>query len=271
MKKNILVILCLSLLTNSFAQIAGYMGKRAVISYSNYFMFAPKGSGPFIANPKGELSPTINNTHCLNFEYVYNQRRMVCLAGQFMLSGLPYDNGNRSAFGNIFTTITDTPYPPSHRYVGDYSKPARLRSLNFAIGLKTFRSGFVPPVGRYRKMEVLFMFEKVKYDYKNFAVQDPTSYNYPYTYIKSDYGLGEYSYFNMAFAYSFGYERVLNEKIILDYGIRFAATPQLNIISITASDEFASSPESYYKHEANMRMLRQQLINFHIGIGFLAF
>lgn len=271
MKKGILFFIFFIFLFSSIAQVPGYMGKRGIIGYSTYFMFAPKGSGPFNANPKGELSPTLNNVHCLNLEYVYHERRMVCFSGQYLITGLAYDNGNRSEFGNIFTTITDTPYPRGYKYSGDYSKPALLRSFNISMGLKMFRKGFVAPVGRYRKMEGLILFEKVRYDYKNFAKADPNSSFSEPPYIKTDYGVGEYSFINFSFAYSFGCQRVLNDKIILDFGIRFAITPQFNIISIAASEEYVNSPESYYKHESNSRIMRQQAINFHLGIGFLAF
>lgn len=256
----------------SNAQISGYMGKRCVISYSNYFMIGFKGPGPFNSAPADESSPTLNNANCLNFEYAYKQNKMVCISGQYIGTGIAYNDGktNGSFVGDLFTSTSDYPYPYNHKYVGDYSKPASLRSINFSIGLKTFKRGFIAPVGRYRKMEVLIMFEKLKYDHAHFAQQDPNSSD-PQNYIISDFGTGQYSFKNIAFAYTMGKQRILYDKIVLDYGIRFAYSPALNIITLAAGDEYATSTDSYFRRTCNLRMATEQLINFHLGIGFLAF
>ncbi|CAN5499261.1 hypothetical protein BH10BAC1_BH10BAC1_13900 [soil metagenome] len=266
-------IFLLFIATYSNAQIAGYFGKRAVITYSNYFMIGFKGPGAINSAATTERSPTLNNVHCLNLEYVYKQNKMVCLSGQYLRTGIAYDNGKTSDsfFGDTFRSQSDYPYPGSYKYVGDYSKPALLRAVNFSLGIKRFRKGFIPPVGRYRKMEVLLLFEKIKYDYQNFGKPDP-SYSYDGShYILTPMGTGEYSYRNISFACTFGNQRVLNDKIVLDYGIRIAYGPALNIITLTAGDEFAKSTEHYYRRESNLRVAREQLVNFHLGIGFLAF
>lgn len=254
----------------SNAQIAGYFGKRCVIGYSNYFMIAPKGPGPLNANPADEASPTLNNVHCLNLEYVYKERKMVCVSGQYLLTGVAYSNGttNGTFFGEMFGNEDQYPYPGGYKYAGNFSKPALLRSFNLSLGIKTFKKGFIPPVGRYRKLEVLMFFEKIKYDYQNFAHADPNDYDLT---VKGSLGKGEYSYKNVAFACTFGYQRILNDKISLDYGIRFAYTPALNIITIAAGDEYTTNVTAYFRRESNLRIAREQLINVHLGIGFLAF
>jgi hypothetical protein len=254
----------------SNAQIAGYMGKRCVIGYSNYFMFAPKGPGPMSAQPSNEFSPTFNNAHCVNIEYALNQRKMICFSGQYIRTGIAYDDGKvgDGLFAGSFIYETETPYPNNNRYTGSYSKPALLSSINVAIGLKAFGSGFIAPVGRYNKFEVILMFETVKYDYKKFEHQDPNS-SYG-VYVKGNLGTGEYSYNNVAVAYTVGKQRVLGNKIVLDYGLRIAYTPAANIVTLAGFDT-VKDIDDYYKRESRMRMFRQQLINFHLGIGFLAF
>lgn len=245
------------------------MGKRCIVGYSNYFMIGLKGPGALNSAWKGEMSPTLNNVHCLNLEYVSKERRMVCISGQYLRTGIAYDDGKMGEFAGIFLSGNDFSY--NFKYKGDHSKPALLRSFNISFGLKIFGKGFVAPVGRYRKMEILLLCEKVKYDYKNFAERDQSISSSSEVFNQVDYGTGEYSYKNFAIAYTFGCQRVLNDKFVLDYGIRFGLTPQFNVISLLASDEYVNSPESYYRHEANIRILRGQLANFHLGIGFLAF
>ena len=80
----------------------------------------------------------------------------------------------------------------------------------------------------------------------------------------------EYSYNNVSVAYTVGKQRILGDKIVLDYGLRFAYTPAANIVTLAGFDT-VKDIEDYYRRESRMRMFRQQLINFHVGIGFLAF
>ena len=252
--------------SSSDAQVSGYMGKRFTIGYSNYFMAGFKGPGPNRSSPSDEVSFTINNTHCLNLEYAHKQRRMVCLSGQYLRTGIAYDRGRGNEF--LSGSPSDYPYPEGTRYGGSFSKPVLLTSINIGLGVKFFKSGFLAPTGRYRKLEVLMMLESVKYDKDNFlkSVNGNLTQDTLYT-----LGVGEYKYKNVSFVYSFGKECILNDKIVLDYGVRFALTPQVNIITLMASDEFINSTEDYFRHQANMRITREQLVNFHIGIGFLAF
>ncbi|MCX6297053.1 MAG: hypothetical protein NTX97_13530 [Bacteroidetes bacterium] len=247
-------------------QVAGYMGKRFTIGYSNYFMAGFKGPGPVKSGPSDEASFTINNTHCFNLEYAHKQRRMVCLSGQYLRTGIAYDRGRSN--GLLSSSSSDYPYPEGARYGGGFSKPVLLTSMNVGLGVKFFKSGFIAPTGRYRKLEVLMLFESVKYDKDNFrkSVNGDVSQDTLYT-----LGKGVYKFKNVSFVYSFGKECILNDKIVLDYGIRVALTPQFNIITLMAGDEFINSTEDYFRHQANMRITREQLVNFHIGIGFLAF
>lgn len=136
--------------------------------------------------------------------------------------------------------------------------------------MKRYKRGFLAPVGLYRKFEAVFIFEKLKYDYQNFAIPDQNSGNYPYASIKDPLGEGEYKFFNMSFACTFGKQTALNDKFVLDYGIRLAYCPALNIITLAAADEY-SRATGYFRRESNLRVAKQQLVNIHIGIGFLAY
>lgn len=265
--KCLLLFISISFLSN--AQIPGYMGKRAVIGYSNYFMLGFKGPGPNNSAPADDASFTLNNAHCLNFEYAYKQRKMVCLSAQYIRTGLAYDRGIRNEFFDSGSS-GDYPYPGGSRYAGSFSKPALLTSVNFGLGVKMFKNGFIAPTGRYRKLEVVLLFEKLKYDSQNFMV-DVDNYESTADDTIKVLGKGEYSYKNIAFAYTIGKQRILNDKFVLDFGIRFAYTPSMNIITIAAGDEFTYNVESYFRRASNLRMARQQLVNFHLGIGFLAF
>lgn len=251
----------------SNAQVSGYFGKRGVISYSNYFMLGFKGPGPNESGYLDEYSLAFNNVHCINFDYAYKQRKMVSLSGQYLRTGVAYDRGGHDDFLDA-ASYREYPYPDGARYGGYFSKPALLTSINFSFGVKTFKTGFIAPVGKYRKIEMLLMFENIVYDNENFkkSINDDPSQDTLYT-----LGTGKYSYRNVSFAYTFGRQRVIKDKIVLDYGIRFAYMPALNIITLAAGDDYVSSIETYYRRQSALRLARQQLVNFHLGIGFLAF
>jgi hypothetical protein len=194
---------------------------------------------------------------------------MICLSGQYIHTGIAYDNGkvNDGFWGGLFNSASETPYPNNNKYTGDFSKPALLRSVNIALGLKTFGSGFIAPVGKYNKFEVVLMFETVTYNKDKFEHLDPNNSG---VFVKENLGKGEYLYKNVSFAYTIGKQRILADKIVIDYGLRIAYTPAVNIITLAGFDT-VNDIEDYYRRESRMRMFRQQLINFHLGIGFLAF
>lgn len=260
-------LLFLFVATLSNAQVSGYMGKRFVIGYSNYFMLGLRGPGPNNSGPMDESSFTINNAHCLNLEFAHKQRKMICLSAQFIRTGIAYDRGGHDNFING-ASYREYPYPEGVRYGGSYSKPALLTSKNISLGIKYFKSGLIAPVGRYRKLEILMLFETIKYDYRNFYKQVDSE---PVNDTLYTLGKGEYKYKNIAIVYTIGKQRILKDKFVLDYGIRFAWSPALNIVTLTGGIDDSPNIETYYRRQSNLRIAKEQIVNIHIGIGFLAF
>ncbi|MGZ4035346.1 MAG: hypothetical protein ACXVP4_10820, partial [Bacteroidia bacterium] len=227
-----------------------------------------RGPGPNNATPVDEASFCFNTAHCLNAEYVYKQRRMLCVSAQYFRTGVAYSRGvSRGAFD--FSGTTEYPYPNNTKYGGDFSKPALLNVVNLGIGIKFFNKGFLAPVGIYKKFEVLYMMETLKYNNTNFLSKNTSVYPPVDTAITE--GEGMYKYKNVAFAFTLGNQRALSDKIILDYGIRISYTPAVNFATLLAGDEFINDMHGEYRRAVNFRVFREQLINFHIGISFLAF
>ena len=260
--KNIFLLILLASFCN--AQISGYMGKRFSVGYSNYFFPGLKGPGASDASAQHEFSPAFNAVHNLNIEYVKSNRKMLCASAQYMKTGIAYykEHYDDSFFGFFY----DATYPNNLDYRGTFSKPAVLTSINYAIGLKTYRKGFIAPIGKYQKIDFILLFEKVKYDNARFYDQ------YTDTLVKSSaVGTGEYNYTNFSIAYTLGKSKMISNVIILDYGIRFAYAPAINVGTVLFSDAIATDMQGYYRSRSDMRIFRQQLINFHLGISFLAF
>lgn len=269
MKKFNLTLVLVILFANSFAQVSGYIGKRAVVSYSNYFMFGFRGPGANYGSAKDEFSPTLNNTHCLNFEYAQKQRVNICATIQYLKTGIAYDRGQEIG---IFASDYVDPYcyPGRTRYKGKFQTPAQLTSLNFGLGYKLFHKGYIAPLGGYQKVEFIFLFETVKFDNKNFYIESPVNWNYPDVLV--NVGPEQYKYRNVVLAYTLGKSRILFNRLVLDYGVRCGITPA-GIIPFVFSDyaDTKSTMERHFRAEANRRIFRHQLFNFHLGIGFLTF
>ena len=270
MKKYNLIFIFVALFANSFAQVSGYMGKRFVVGYSSYLMFGPKGPGPISAAPRHLFSSTINNTHCLNFDYAIKQRINVCLSVQYFKTGIAYDKGKEGFFVSESGT-GEYCYPDRVAYRGNFGVPIQLSSVNIGLGYKLFHRGCIAPIGGYQKFEFLLLFEKVKYDNKKFMMADPDNYNNPDIPIAA-YGLGEYNYRNVALTYTVGKQRVFFNCITVDYGLRMGITPA-GIGAVVFDDLISGidTIEGRYRKDSRKRVFRHQLINFHLGIGFLAF
>ena len=115
---------------------------------------------------------------------------------------------------------------------------------------------------------MLILFENVKYDSKHFkkSISSDPSEDTLFT-----LGKGEYSFKNICFVYTIGKQNIINDKFVLDYGLRFGWTPAANVVTIFSGEDFVNTTEQYFRHAVNMRIFRQQIFNFHLGIGFLAF
>ncbi len=133
--------------------------------------------------------------------------------------------------------------------------------------MNSFRKAYIAHTVKYTNIELLLMLQTVKYNHKDF-LKNNNSGSYPYYDEPYTLGKGEYSYNNFAVAYSIGTQRILSDKFVLDYGIRFAYTPTYNII-VLASDTYNIT--DYYQKVSRGRTFRHQAVNFFLGIGFLAF
>jgi hypothetical protein len=265
MKRKILFFFLL-IAAAANAQVAGYMGKRFTVGYSNYFFPGLKGPGPSTASWNDEPSATFNNVNCLNFEYVAKERTVPVLSLQYMRTGIAYYR----SYDREFYQGSEYCYPEQAAYKGNYSVPALLKCVNLGLGFKKFRRGSVAPVGGYQKFEFLLMFETVTYDNKHFVKRD--DYNYDQDVVIPAMGTGEYKYRDFALVYTLGKQRVLFDKLVLDYGMRFAfAPPGFGTALFGIGFAGNSNMESVYRSQSHARLFREQMLNIHLGLGFLAF
>jgi hypothetical protein len=263
--KNKLITLLVALNSLAYAQVSGYMGKRAVVEYNNYFFPAFIGPG-YLSTNNDLFSFGFNSTHCLNLDYAVGSRTNICISGQYLHTGIKYKKASNS-YDYDFNYSDDG---NRYKYNGNFSTPIQLQSINAGIGFKFFGRNATAPLGFYSKLELLIMFETVTYDYENFLLDDYNS-TYNTNGIKANYGKGKYNYTNFAINFSLGKQKIIFNHIVFNYGGRIGLTP-LAALSFLASDEgFRNTPEYTFKDQARYRLFRQQLLNAYIGIGFLPF
>ena len=248
----------------AYAQVPGYMGKRMVVGYSNYM--SPSLLYP-TANSTESYELGINTTHCINVEYSIKKRTNFCFGVQFFKTGLQRETGFEY---NQYDPIYGYSYYGTANYYARDKKPMELKTTNISFGFKFFNHGSIAPVGKYQKLEFLLLFDKVKYDRTAFYMGSPI----PENKIIGTIGRGEYDFKSFAIALTLGKQRVLFDAITLDTGVRFGISPNavLNFISDDMFSNYSNSTfENQLKINMNSRILTSQLVNFHIGIGFLAF
>ncbi len=145
----------------------------------------------------------------------------------------------------------------------------QLRTFNLGLGLKFFRKGTLAPIGKYNKLELLLLLTKLTYGDNSFI---STEYNYGTT-TRISKGTGNYNFTTFGVVYTTGRSRVLFNKLVLDYGLRLGVVPPgiLAFFLGDIGDGGQGQFESTLNRQVNFRLFREQLVNFHIGLGFLAF
>ncbi len=263
MKRKILTLLLLSIIfCTSMAQIPGYMGKRFSVGYSNYFF--PAVIGPKLNATSKSDGMGFNTTHCFNLEYTIKARTNFCISYQLQNLGIKTNRYYYQTINDGFSTATVT-----YEYAPKPYSNMKLKTNSIGLGFKFYSKGTLAPVGKYKKIELLLLFSNLTYPKNSFY----TDYYSQPTY--TSIGNGNYNFSTFAITYTMGKSRVLFDKIVLDYGLRIGALPAGFIAFLNYDGNFfTDAPNSYekmFRQDSNMRLLRQQVINAHIGISFLAF
>lgn len=276
MKKNIHLFFILLFSASSFAQAPGYMGKKLTIAYGNHFFPAIISANPNMNSGEEDIQFGINYNHCLTAEYILKPRFSMGASYQFfntamrMTKSFHYDV---SEIDGSYTSL-DISYNPKPY------KPFMIATKMFGISFKFFHPGSLAPLGKYRKIDLLFLINDVSYNNYAFTQIRNNSYNSGDVVSRTKMGTGFYSYKTMAIAFTFGKQRVLFDRIIIDYGCRIGIVPQGLLSALVYDDDNpftvytdgnGNSFELYTKRNTHMRLFAHELFNFRIGLGFLAF
>jgi hypothetical protein len=273
MKKIIIISVFLFYSSFSIAQIAGYMGRRFIVGYSanvSPAVLSPlvntSMSGNTEANREFLNVAGLNVTHGVNIDYVIKRGTSFCVSGLMMKTGLTYKEDYE--IPNYLTSI----YGSSDiRYRSSDDRPIQLNVTSLTAGLR-FSRGAVAPLGKYVKLDIAYFRQRVSFDPE--AFKQTGSYKKEYVQLTD-----QYTFNTVGFGFSFGRQRVFFDRLLVDWGTRIGIIPGafFRVAGMTGFfDEFSSGTwsnglDDQMKEKAIYRLQGSQLLNFHIGIGFLAF
>jgi hypothetical protein len=273
MKKIIIISVSLFYSSFSIAQIAGYMGRRFIVGYSanvspallsplaNTSVSENTGANEEFLNVAG-----LNVTHGVNIDYVIKRSTSFCVSGLMMKTGLAY-KGDYDIPSYLVTLYGSGQinYKPSD------DRPVQLNVTSLTAGFK-FNRGYLAPLGKYVKLDIAYFRQRVSFDPASFKPIGSNTKKYaPST--------DEYIFHTVGFGLSVGRQRIFFDRLVVDWGYRIGIIPT-SFFQLTGAnaifDEFSSGTDvngidDQMKKKAIFRLQGSQLINAHIGIGFLAF
>jgi hypothetical protein len=220
------------------------MGKRIILTLHGTY-FPTFGS----ATARSNDDFRINTTHTAGLELLASNTTALCVSAGFLKTGLGY--GNFAKSGSYFI------------YTGDDEVPATISIFQYSVGIKTFKRNKDVPLGFYMKWELVYQKGMIRFDendvrYWNYNAYGNSSY-LPYS------KEGKVSYKGFGAAYSLGWQRIFFDRLVLDYGVRFALHFPYN--RNNNGDEL----ETELFSKTYERILEHQLLNVRLGLGFLAF
>jgi hypothetical protein len=243
-KKTLVFFIASFFITQVFSQSIGYMGKRVIFTHSSFYF--PAFQEPSARRTEGFK---MNVTKSLGIDLVASNKYTFCFDAKYLLTGVSYSAGRNYQNSAIHSQGSIT--------------PAKLIALQYSLALKRFRKKAVAPIGFYVKWEVFYQMYWLKYDTENFY---EVNYSYPYTYKieKADGGSGNIRMVGYGAAYSVGRQRIFNDKIVVDYGIRGA-------VCLPARNSLRNQVEKSLAENSYNRILSHQFFSLKLGVGFLAF
>ncbi|MCW3072405.1 MAG: hypothetical protein JWO44_2295 [Bacteroidetes bacterium] len=228
---------------STLAQTKGYMGKRFIVSVNGMYMPAAEPTARKVDGFK------LNATHTAGIEFAAGNETTLCLSAGYFKTGLSFsERSYTNSHSGIF-------------YDGNQEVPITVAVKQYSVGIKKFRRRAVAPLGLYLKWEAIYQQGTVNFNKDNFftlstSSSGVSSREYPAS--------GSLEYKSAGASFAIGFQRIFYDCLVLDYGLRGAICMDLNSYSVVPI-------EAEFMPKAYARVLGHQLLNFRIGIGFLAF
>lgn len=241
----------------AWAQNPGYRGKRLSLGYSFSFssaFFNSSQNGTSVFKTGGSASQaylSFNRMHTITADYAI---------------------GRKLSFG-IYYLFMNTRYDGKHEvYYDNYSaRPANYYTIKvnaIGVSMKLFRHGYIAPVGKYFKVDLLIKSISSSYDPKLFYLRTH-EYIGNQEILRSNFGATKQTYLKPELFCSFGKQRIYFNRVIFDFGIR-ASSNVLLLPFMGIINENQRFDENVYIRTTSINRVRYaNMINYYAGLSFL--
>jgi hypothetical protein len=216
------------------AQNPGYIGKKSVIAYGVELSPALEGATNLIP---------INLTHQLSFEHAIKSRISIGLLTRY--ASTIYDNEQ---------IISDELGKPT----SDYS----INAFSFVPYMKFYSKNFVAPWGKYWMLGANVNATTTKHDSYMYVTKNISDHDT----LLMDFGGTKQMHTSFDLLIGKGKSRIINDKIVIDYGFNFQLLSLINWIS---KNKLKVTQEDYIKKTAINRVQGLNRFNLYLKIGYL--
>jgi hypothetical protein len=275
MKKIIFYFLFVTVAFNAFPQLGpGYMGKRFMFGYGFYFSPALLGSNGSEASIIGRGNAeggdiAFNSTHEGFFEFAFKNRTSVGFSCKYY----------NTTFDNSTVAYGSGPDPSGNlSYI--YSTPKgfyNIRGLNYSLYFKFYNKRYVAPWGRYFLMGPVLNTYKCFYDPSTMKMSD-TDYPTSASVVISNFGEQGQQYLRGDIVAGWGRNRMIGNRITVDYGINFEVIALLWTLWDTVGEspidivtDERTTNLNYIEKTSKRRVREVNRLNAYIKIGVLLF
>ncbi len=257
MKKLLYTIFLALSLSSAFSQTPGYMGKRFVLGYGLY------------ANPRlmaSGGSKGVNLLHEAYLEFAMKKTISVGFSARFY----------KAMYTNT-RNVNALDYYASYSSQIDQSPNGftNIKGRNYALYFKFYKRNYVAPWGKYVLLGATLNTFATTYDPDNMYVTTTNNYNSQvYTY-RSDFGPNGQSYKRFDIMFGNGRNRIIANRITLDYGYTINLIALTTAIFDAADDPIIDADpavmSNYIELTSAARMRSVNKFNLYLKVGVLLF
>ncbi len=244
---RVLYIMILALLPHiACSQAPGYMGKRLLITGEASFLNAL--FSPNHAMQKGLSSFAFNVRSTIDLDYVVARNGSVGFTFDLIFSGMQYEwSAGKYSSNALVPGITAN------------FDHGLIRGYGYGVNYKVFRNpsrGGIAPIGSYAKFDVMLLDVRVRPYNKNAGVTLAH----------------EEQFFTPMVSVTFGRQRIFFDFLVLRSGVQIGVVPSGIVPYFELMDGELNKRDQRSDLQANMeaRLMSYYLINFNVGVGFLA-
>ena len=257
MNRLLYTVLLVFSMAYAFSQAPGYMGKRFVLGYGLY------------ANPRLMSSGGSRGVNLLHEGYLeFAMKKSVSVGFSARFYKAMYTNAR---------SVNALDYYASYSSQIDQSPNGftNIKGRNYALYFKFYKRNYIAPWGKYFLLGATLNTFTSSYDPDNMYVTTSNDRNGNYYIYRNDFGATEQSYKRFDIMFGNGRNRVVANRITLDYGYT------INVIALTTAifdaldepifDSGTPRMSDYIETTSASRVRSVNKFNVFLKVGVLLF